>query len=71
MFIRIKSIGRDSRFKISSINSFNVDGQSPNTKMWYITIKISGKEIKFAWLSEEEMRNVEKYLDKALKVEEV
>lgn len=71
MFIRIKSIGRDSRFKISSISAFNVDGQSPNTNMWYITIKISGKEVKFAWKTEPEMRKVEKYLDKALKVEEV
>lgn len=71
MFIRIKSIGRDSRFKDSSISAFNVDGQSPNTGYWYITIRISGKDVKLSWKTEEEMRKVEEYLDNVLKVQEV
>lgn len=71
MFIRIKSIGRDSRFKDSSISAFNVDGQSASTGNWYISIIISGKEKLFAWKTEEEMRAVEKYLDEVLKVKEV
>lgn len=71
MFIRIKSIGRDSRFKDSSISAFNVDGQSVNTGNWYITIRISGKDVKFAWKTEDEMRMVEEYLDNVLKVQEV
>lgn len=56
MFIRIKSIGRDSRFKDTSISAYNVDGQSPN----------NGK-----WKTEEEMRKYEVYLDNILKVQEV
>lgn len=71
MFIRIKSIGRDSRFKDSSISAFNVDGQSSSTNNWYITIRISGKDVKFCWKTEEEMRKVEEYLDNVLKVQEV
>lgn len=71
MFIRIKSIGRDSRFKDSSISAFNVDGQSASTGNWYITIRISSKDIKFAWKTEEEMRKEEEYLDNVLKVQEV
>lgn len=71
MFIRIKSIGKDCRIKSTSIGAFNVDGQSSATDKWYITIKISGKEVKFCWSSEKEMRKVESYLDKLLDVRDI
>lgn len=71
MFIRIKSIGRDSRFKDSSISAFNVDGQSASTGNWYITIRISNRDVKFSWKTEKGMRVVEEYLDNVLKVQEV
>lgn len=71
MFIRIKSIGRDSRFKDTSISAYNVDGQSPNNGNWYISIIISGKQKLFSWKTEEEMRKYEVYLDNVLKVQEV
>lgn len=71
MFIRIKSLTADARYKAASISSFTVDGQSAVTKRWYITIVMGRTERKFAWATEPEMRAYEKYLDKVLDVKEV
>ena len=71
MFVRIKCVGRDYRLKSTSIGAFNVDGQSASTSLWYITIKISGKDVKFSWKTESEMRAVEAYLDKLLDVRDI
>lgn len=71
MFIRIKSITTDARYKASSITSFSVDGQSPSTNLWYITITMGKSERRFAWRTEPEMRAYEKYLDTILDVKEI
>lgn len=71
MFIRIKSITGDVRYKAASISSFSVDGQSPSTKLWYITIIMGKAQKGFAWYTEAEMRAYENYLDEVLDVKEV
>lgn len=71
MFIRIKSLTADARYKSASITSFTVDGQSAVTKRWYITIVMGKTERKFAWATETEMRAYEKYLDNVLEVKEI
>lgn len=71
MFIRIKSLTTDARYKAASISSFSVDGRSPATGWWYITITIGKNERRFAWATEPEMRAYEKYLDNILGVKEI
>lgn len=66
MFIQINS----RRIKVALIHEYNVDGKN-SLNIWYLTIKISGKERKFSFNSEEELNKVVKRLDKILKVESI
>jgi len=67
MFIKIN----ETRIKIASIGEFEIKGKSVHSGKWYINIKISGKIRMFAFETEKRMKEIEKYLDIVLKVQEV
>lgn len=63
MFIQINS----RRIKVALIHEYNVDGKN-SLNIWYLTLKVSGKERKFSFSSEQELNKVVKHLDKILNV---
>lgn len=68
MFIKIQ----DKRLKISSIGEYEARGESlVNVGVFYIIIKISGKERIFAFSDKSEYEKTVEYLDKTLKVQYV
>lgn len=67
MFIKINNF----RFRITSISEYRKEGKNFNTKMWYIYIKISGKERYFTFETEKEADEIIEYLDKVLQVKDI
>jgi hypothetical protein len=64
MYFRINK----DRFKMSSVSRFSRDGQSIQTKKYYLTIWFGKNERKFAFDTEKELDDIVNYLDNTFKV---
>ena len=64
MFIKIGSL----RIKLSSIGEYKPSITPSNNQLWYIEIKVSGKNRIIYFSNKTDLDNIVIYIDKALKV---